>query len=105
MDTWNEQIALITTTPGGQDADGFEKEPSEVSETMFCHSLGIGTNEFYQSASAGITVELKVEIHSWQYAGQHLCEFKGSRYRIKRTYPRTDRETIELTLGREDGNE
>ena len=52
----------------------------------------------------GLNPEMKVILsHDFEYQGESLCEVKGIRYRIIRTYA-TETDGIELTLQRVAGN-
>lgn len=54
---------------------------------VFCNEKGIKRNEFYQAHAAGYKPELCVEIPESEYNRESHFEYKGTVYRILRTYP------------------
>ena len=92
---------LIKENP---EAHGVGTEPEEIKRTVFCTVKSIGQQEAYQAMGIGLNPELKVILaHDFEYKDESLCEYKGKRYRIIRTYV-TEADGIELTLQRVTGN-
>lgn len=54
---------------------------------VFCNEKGVKRNEFYQAQAQGYRPELCVEIKELDYNRESHFEYKGTMYRIIRTYP------------------
>ena len=94
-------MTLIREDPA---ARGVGTEPTETRRKVFCTVKSIGMQEAYQAMGIGLNPELKVILsHDFEYQGESLCNLKGIRYRILRTYV-TETDGIELTLQRVTGN-
>ena len=94
-------ITLIREDPA---ARGVGTEPTETRRKVFCTVKSIGMQEAYHAMGIGLNPEMKVILaHDFEYKGESLCEVKGIRYRILRTYV-TETDGIELTLQRVAGN-
>lgn len=86
-------VTLIT-----EDAHGVGTDPEETRRKVFCTMKSIGQTEVYQAMSQGLNPALKLILsQDFEYRGESLCEYKGKRYRIIRTYV-TEADGIELTL-------
>jgi len=70
--------------------------PVEVETTILCGLKSVGRNEFYSAAVTGLKPELIFVVHGYEYNGEKVVKFEGSRYRVIRTYM-TDFEEVELT--------
>lgn len=44
-------------------------------------------NEYYQAQALGLKIELTLNIYDFEYCGQKLLDYNGTRYNILRTYP------------------
>lgn len=73
--------------------------PSETRKTVLCNVKSVGRNEFYSAATAGLQPSIVFVIHGYEYDGEQVVEFEGTRYNVIRTYS-TDFEEIELTCER-----
>lgn len=68
----------------------------ETPRQVFCRVESIGTKEFYQAAATGLKPEIKfVLADCYDYNGEQLIDYQGTRYRVLRTY-RTGQE-LEIT--------
>ena len=94
-------VYLISEVPK---AHGIFDMPGEVTRKAYCTKKSVGQTEVYQAHAAGLNPELKLILaHAFEYKGEKLCEYKGERYKILRTY-RTETDSIELTVQRIRGN-
>jgi predicted nucleic-acid-binding Zn-ribbon protein len=98
MNSWLDQIILITETPGGVNENGFEIDTKEERIPVFCNVKSCKRTEFYQAQSVGVNALYSVELNSLDYSGQKTAELNGRRYVVFRTYEMVDRGTVELTL-------
>lgn len=98
MNNWLDQIILITETPGGVDADGFDIDPVEERVSAFCNVKSCKRTEFYQAQSVGVNALYSVELNSLDYSKQKIAELNGRKYKVFRTYEMTDKGVVELTL-------
>jgi hypothetical protein len=98
---WSDIITLIAEKPpaGEQtNENGFDFDTIEQSRSVFCNKKSVGHAEFYASHQAGVKAELKIDIHTQDYAGEEIAAFGGKRYKILRTYETRNGEFTELTL-------
>lgn len=99
MAIWADEITLIALAEPAErvNSNGFPNEPEERATKVFCNKKNVGYQEFFSSQQAGRTVSLKVDVHTVDYNGEIIAEFRGKRYSIPKTYE-IDDDTIELTL-------
>lgn len=99
--TKQSEVILISESPV---AHGVGVEVSEIRRVRICSVKSVGQTEVYQAAGAGLNPEVKLVLaYESEYNGEKICEFRGERWRILRTYiPETN--GIELTLQREAKN-
>ena len=96
-----EVVTLIGLNP---EAHEVGSQPAEIRHETYCTIKSIGMQEIYQAMGQGLNPELKVIVpHDFEYSGEPLCELRGVRYKILRTYI-TETDGIELTLQRVAGN-
>lgn len=75
----------------------------ETARQVFCRVESIGTKEFYQAAATGLRPEIKFVLADYyDYAGEQLIDYNGTRYQVLRTY-RTGQE-LEITAYTEVNN-
>jgi SPP1 family predicted phage head-tail adaptor len=55
---------------------------------VFAEKKAIWQSEFFQAHAAGFKPEIILEIYSFEYHNEELCELDGERYRIYRFYHR-----------------
>lgn len=79
----NELLTFIQRT---LDTDGYTVI-GETRRDVFCRLASIGQSEFYQAQAAGLRPELKfILADNLDYEGEYLCLYKGTYYRVIRTY-------------------
>lgn len=100
MAQWADEITLITEVKPEEktNENGFDNPVQEEAATVFCNKRSVGQNEYYKAQQAGKQLELKIEIHTADYAGETLVEFEGKRYSVLKTYTPPDSDIVELTL-------
>lgn len=55
-------------------------------------------SEFFQAFASGFKPEIVIEVNSFEYNNEELCELEGQRFRIYRSYPLKNSEKTELYL-------
>lgn len=100
MAKWSDILTLVTVTAPTEETDdcGFYAEPTETTREVFANKKSVGYSEFYKSAQAGYTTELKFDLHAADYGGETLVEYGGKRYKVLRTYESKNGDFVELTL-------
>lgn len=94
---WCEDVTLIDSAFM---VDGFGNQIEQPVKTQVMASKKeVSMNEFYSAAQAGIRPEVELIVHSFEYSGEQIVEYRGQRYSVIRTYQRSDDE-IELYLER-----
>ncbi|MDO3680563.1 phage head closure protein [Paenibacillus ehimensis] len=99
--TYDYEVTLIGQT--------FEEDeignqiPVETKMAILCDKKSASRSEFYNAAAAGLRPEFVLVVHAYEYSGEQVVEFEGSRYRVIRTYA-TGFEELELTCERVIGN-
>ena len=77
--------------------------PAETGREVFCDVQSVGMREAYEAMAHGHHPEWTLVLSDYgEYQNERVCLFEGVRYRIMRTYVRSDFR-IELTLEREEG--
>lgn len=100
MPRWSDVIQYVSIEVV-RDAEGFNVEEEVLGSPVFANRLAVGTSEFYQAAQNGIQLEKKFEVRVADYDNQQVLMYNGQRYRVERTYEKTD--LIELTCKRFEG--
>lgn len=100
MAKWSDILTLIAVTAPAEETNenGFNAEPTEQTREVFANKKSVGYSEFYKSARAGYTTELKFDVYAHEYSGETLVEYGGKRYKVLRTYDSKSGEFTELTL-------
>ena len=94
-------VELIGELPG---AHGVLDPPMLNYRKLYCEVRSISQNESYQARATGLNPEYKLRLsHTFEYKGEKLCDFRGRRYSIIRTYM-DEKDGIELTIQRVEGN-
>ena len=95
-------VHLITETP---EAAGVLDTRTEQSRKAYCTEKSLSMTETYEARAAGFAPDLRLRLaQNFEYQGETLCEYRGTRYRIIRTYIDEKTDGIELTLQRIRGN-
>ena len=91
-------ITLIKKGASSRDEHG-NAVYSETENTVFAVQKSVKQSEFFQAAAVGFKPDMALEVYSFEYNGEELCEIDGNRYDIYRTYliPNTDRLELYLT--------
>ena len=103
---WSDEIVLIREE-SHKDSRGFPNpEPVRSDPPLFCSfEDGVSQSEFYQSMRAGTQADAQAEVWTvdyeafWPegYAGRRLCELRGRKYTVVRSFPETQ-DTLTLIL-------
>ena len=94
-------MELIGELPG---AHGVLDPPLLNYRKAYCEVRRISQTETYQARATGLNPEYKLRLsHTFEYKGEKLCDFRGHRYEIIRTYM-DEKDGIELTIQRVEGN-
>ena len=96
----SDVITLISAT---QTQDDYGRWiPRETSQNVFVQVDSITQQEFYDAGRNGFNPEFRFRMFFGDYAGQSVCEYKGLRYSIYRTY-RQRNDVLELYVERQGG--
>ena len=98
MTRWNEKVNLITVITNASNSV-YDNADTEVIKQVYCATNSIAGNDFYEASRQGVSLEIKVIIRLSEYDNQNYAEYKGTRYKVIRTYVINNREEIELHLG------
>lgn len=91
---FRDVLTLIGEAPK---AHGVTDKPKETERTVFCTVRSVGMNEAYQALANGLQPQFVFVLSDFDdYDGEKICEYKGTRYRVVRTYRRN--QAIELTV-------
>ena len=96
----SELLTLIGTTKA-QDDFGVWRT-TETQRTIFCDVRSVTRDEFFDAGRAGLNPAYRFDVFGPDYAGESICEYKGSRYAIYRTYAARN-DTLELYAERKGG--
>lgn len=89
----NDILTLVARTLA---SDGYTVA-EETRREVFCRLASIGQSEFYQAQATDLRPELKFIIADYyDYAGEYLCIYEGTWYRIIRTY--RNGQELEITV-------
>ena len=87
-------IYLIAEDPA---AHGIFDAPTETKRMVYCGVRSVGLSEFYRAMEQDLHPSFVFVLEDFaEYGGEKICEYKGTRYRIIRTYTTGGR--IELTV-------
>lgn len=90
-------LTLINENPA---AHGVFDAPTETERTVYCTARSASYNDILTAKSDGLAPELIFRLtHDFEYAGEKICEYRGIRYNIDRTYV-SQEDWIELTCSR-----
>ena len=90
-------VTLIHEVPDGTDASG-NAQFITLRRYVYAEKKAVRQSEFFQAAALGFKPEIVLEVHSFEYQNEELCELEGERYRIYRVYPLGKSERSELYL-------
>lgn len=93
---------LIGRSP---EARGVLDEPTEKARKVFCTEKSVSQTEMYQARAEGFAPEIRLKLtQRFEWKGEDICLYKGTRYKIIRPYSDEKADGAELTLERERGN-
>ena len=96
----SEVLTLIGTTRT-QDEYGIWRE-TPTARNVFCQVNSITRSEFFDAGRNGLNPEFMFSMFAGDYEGERVCEYRGQKYSIYRTYlGRND--VIELYAERKGG--
>lgn len=92
--TARDVIYLIEESP---EAHGVFEAVTETPRKVYCEVRSVGMNELYAAQANGLHPSFVFKLnHKADYNGEKILTYKGSRYRIVRTY--VNGISIELTV-------
>ena len=95
-------VYLITESP---EAKGVLDNPTETRRKTYCEEKSLSMSEVYQAHASGFSPVFRLVLpQEFEYRGETLCEYKGTRYKILRDYRDDKSDGTELTLERVRGN-
>ena len=95
-------VYLITESP---EARGVLDVPRENKRKTYCEEKSLSMSEVYQAKAKGFNPVFRLSLpQEFEYKGETLCEYKGTRYTVLRDYNDDKSDSTELTLARERGN-
>lgn len=74
----------------------------EIPRQVFVQVDSISMNEFHEAGRNGLNPQFRFRMFFGDYEKESVCEYKGERYAIYRTFMRDD-DTIELYVERQGG--
>lgn len=93
---------LITRSP---EARGVLDEATETARKVFVSEKSLSMTEAYQARAEGFAPEIRLKLaQRFEWKGEDICLYRGTRYRIIRPYSDEKADGAELTLERERGN-
>ena len=95
-------VYLITESP---EAKGVLDAATEARRKTYCEEKSLSVSEVYQARASGFAPNIRLVLpQDFEYRGETLCEYKGTRYSIIRDYRDEKSNGTELTLERVRGN-
>ena len=95
---------VVTLLGERPEAHGVFDAPLYNYRIVYCEVKSVSQTEAYQARGTGLNPEYRLVLtHSFEYQGEKLCDFRGTRYEIIRTYM-NESDGIELTIQRVLGN-
>lgn len=95
------ESCVLIRTEKHKDAIGQMVE-TEHRRAVLCESTAVSSAEWFNAGQIGLAAELRLLIHCSSYNGEEICEYRGQRYGIYRTYL-NERQQVELYLERKAG--
>lgn len=89
----SDVLELVIKTQTKNDLGIFET--TEEKKKIFCSVESIGASEFFNAGQNGHKPSLKFTVNRYEYSGESVVEYKGTRYSVYRTYIKKG-EAIEL---------
>ena len=93
---------LIRRSP---EARGVLDTATETARKVYCTEKSVSMTEAYQARAEGFNPEIRLKLtQRFEWKGEDICLYKGTRYKIIRPYSDEKADGAELTLERERGN-
>lgn len=93
---------LITRSP---EARGVLDEATETYRKVYVTEKDVSMTEKYQAGASGLTPEIRLKLSQrFEWKGEDLVLYKGTRWKVLRPYSDEKADGAELTLERERGN-
>ena len=93
---------LITRSP---EARGVLDTATETARKVYCTEKSVSMTEIYQARAEGFAPEIRLKLtQRFEWKGEDVCLYKGTRYNIIRPYSDEKADGAELTLERIRGN-
>lgn len=87
-------LTLIGETPA---AHGVFDPPTYTERQVYCTVRSVGMNEFYRAMENALRPTFVFTLSDLaEYQGEKICVYRGTRYRVVRTY--VANQSIELTV-------
>lgn len=71
---------------------------TETVKRVYGIKKSVRQSEFFQASAQGFKPEIVVEVNSFEYNNENICELENQRFRIYRSYPLGKSERTELYL-------
>ena len=90
------------STPIKLIARTFEKDNNgashavETERTVFCNVKSAGQKEFMEGGRNGLNPQYQFTMFRFDYLGESIVEYEGSRYAVYRTFQSQDKRTLFL---------
>lgn len=92
----NDVVLLIGSQPV-YNKNGYRIGETETSRMLFCDEKSVTSAEYFSAQNADVNMKCVLEIHDFEYEGETVAEYNGTRYRVERTY-KPKRGILELHL-------
>lgn len=97
----SDVVTLISQT---YEADDYGvQQASETERVVFCNVSSVSLAEWSEGGRNGLNPSLRFTLFFYDYNGEEICEYKGVRYYVYRTYHGLN-DTIELYTERRQGS-
>lgn len=85
-----------------KDEFGIDKSIT-TEKTVMCRKYSATRSEFFLGGRNGLNPVLKFEMFAGDYEGESVCEYRGNKYAIYRTFQEEGSDYIELYVERKGG--
>lgn len=76
---------------------------TEKERDVFCKVSSVSASEFFEGGRNGLNPELRFTMFAYDYQGEKIIEFEGSRYAVYRIYKGTN-DTLDVYVERRQGD-
>lgn len=85
-----------------KDEFGIDK-PVMTEKTVFCKKYSATRSEFFLGGRNGLNPVMKFDVFAADYEGESVCEYRGNKYAIYRTFQEDGSDYMELYVERKGG--